>query len=331
MYYFKKNYFMKKSYLLLFCIFAFSSLKSQQNFPLPSDNPFWTESHASLWTCTYSSECGGYYCECTTPVYYKTDTVINGVTYNRLYSRGICHAIFAGGPPVGNCPFTFNYTNPESLFAIIRQDTLSKTVYLWDGVNDTLLYDFNNILVGQPYPSTYNNPLQSNLIVISEDSLLIGGEYAKKWNLATNFEGVISDSAFACIIDGIGSSFGIMANLVPPFENSDELLCFSKNDLVLYPDNTYNCDKTVKVEENIERQAFSIYPNPVNSKMTIVTDYIFKGTCVVKIYTTTGTEIIGQEISSTITNIDVSQLVDGFYIVQFVNGKSVQSKKFVKE
>ena len=61
-----------------------------------------------------------------------------------------------------------------------------------------------------------------------------------------NFEGVVSDSAFVCIIDGIGSSLGIMANLVPPFENGDELLCFSKDNVVYYPDSTYNCDKTVE-------------------------------------------------------------------------------------
>jgi len=322
---------MKKFYLLIFSIFAFLSVKSQQNFPLPSENPFWTESHASLWTCTYSNECGGYYCTCTTPVYYKTDTVINGLTYNRLYSRGVCHAIFAGGPPVGNCPFTFNYTNPESLFAIIRQDTLNKTVFIWDGVNDTLLYDFNNILVGQPYPPTYNNPIQNNLVVVSEDSLLLNHMYVKKWNLAMSFEGVVTDSAFVSIIEGIGSSFGILANLVPPFENGDELLCFSKDNLVYYPDSTYNCDKTVDINEQAVIQEFSIYPNPVQRTLTVETEYAHKNSCFVKIFSTEGREITRQEINSSTTSIDVSQLAKGFYIVQLVNGNSVQSKKFVKE
>lgn len=322
---------MKQFFLFLFSIFAFLSVNSQQNFPLPSENPFWTESHASLWTCTYSDQCGGYYCECTTPVYYKTDTIINNMVYNRLYSRGVCHALWAGGPPVGDCPYIFDYSNPETLFAIIRQDTLNKIVYLWDYSKDTILYDFKNIIVGEPYPSTYNNPIQNNLIVVSEDSLLLNNVYVKKWNLAMNFEGVISDSAFVCIIDGIGSSFGIMANLTPPFENGDELLCFSKDNIVYYPDSTYNCDKTVEINETAENQSFSVYPNPVLSILTVETDYAYKNSCFVKIFSAAGTEIIKREINSSITNIDVSQLVKGFYIVQLVNGKSVQSKKFVKE
>lgn len=322
---------MKQLFLLLFGLFSVFFLKSQQNFPLPSENPFWTESHAQLWACTYSNDCGGYYCECTTPVYYKTDTVISGTIYNRLYSRGICDAIFAGGPPPYGCPFTFEYTNPESLIAIIRQDTVNQTVYLWDGVKDTLLYDFKNINVGGPYPSTCNNPMLDNLVVVSEDSLLLNNVYIKKWNLAMSFNGVVSDSAFVCIIDGIGSSFGIKADLVPPFENGDELLCFSKDDVVLYPDSTYFCDKTVKIIETEDKQTFNVYPNPVQSVLTIETDYAFKNSCLVKIFSAGGVEVFRQKVTSNKINIDVSQLAKGFYIIQFVNGDSVLSEKFVKE
>lgn len=322
---------MRKFYLLFFSIFAVLFVKSQQNFPLPSENPFWTESHAQLWSCTYGYDCGGYYCTCTTPVYYKTDTVINGTIYNRLYSRGVCHALWAGGPPVGECPYIFDYSNPETLFATIRQDTLNKIVFLWDNSKDTILYDFKNIIVGEPYPSTYNNPVQANLVVVSEDSLLLNYVYVKKWNLAMNLEAVISDSAFAFIIEGIGSSLGIMANLVPPFENSDELLCFSKDNLVYYPDSTYNCDKTVNIKETVFNQEFSIYPNPVRNTLTVETDYAYKNSCFVKIFSVSGTEITKHEINTSITNIDVSQLAKGFYIVQLVNGKSVQSRKFIKE
>ncbi|HEY9114008.1 MAG TPA: T9SS type A sorting domain-containing protein, partial [Bacteroidales bacterium] len=128
-----------------------------------------------------------------------------------------------------------------------------------------------------------------------------------------------------------GSSFGILANLVPPFENGDELLCFSKDNLVYYPDSTYNCDKTVDIKEQAVIQEFSIYPNPVQRTLTVETDYAYKNTCFVKIFSAAGAEILRQDINSSTTNIEVSQLAKGFYIVQLVNGNSVQLKKFVKE
>lgn len=321
---------MKQIYLLILSLFPFFFINAQQNFPSPSESPFWTESHSTLWTCSYSNDCNGYYCECITPVYYKSDTIINGLKYNRLYSRGICHAIWAGGPPVG-CPFTFEYSNPETLFALIRQDTIDKIVYLWDGERDTLLYDFKNILVGQLYPQTYTNLFHDELVVVSEDSILLDNFYIKKWNLGMKINEIIYDSAFASIIEGIGSSFGILANLVPPFENNDQLLCFSKNDFVLFPDSTYDCDKTVIVSELEIEQNFSIYPNPATRILTIETEYVYKKSCFLSIINITGTEMFSQEIKETTTKIDVSTLAQGIYIVRVRNGKFVETTKFVKD
>ena len=322
---------MKQIFTLIFLLSFFFHGKSQENFPLPSEHPFWTESHAQLWACTFSFECGGYYCTCITPVYYKTDTVINNSVYNRLYTRGVCDEIFAGGPPPYGCPFTFDYTQSESLFAIIRQDTANKTVYLWDNVKDTLLYDFKNMTAGLPYPPTVNNPMQNNLLVVSVDSVELNNVYYKKWNLGINWEGTTTDSAFAYIIEGIGSSLGILANLVPPFENSDQLICFSENDVSIYPDSTYYCDKTVNVIEKSENQFFKIYPNPTEDNLTIETDFIFENSAFIKILNTNGKVLDNLELKQAKTDIKLAGYPSGIYFVQIVNGTFIETLKFIKK
>ena len=326
---------MKKFILLIISSFFSVFGQAQGHFPLPSDNPFWTESHGQLWSCSYQGThgtCDGYYCECTMPVYYKSDTIINGTTYNRLYTRGICHAIYPTGQPSAGCPFTFDYADPERLFLTIRQDTMNNIVYVRDMGTDVILYDFNNIHVGQDYPNTYNNQSADTLVVVYEDSILIGNTYSKKWDLGIKSNGVISDSAFVSIIEGIGSTFGIAATLKVPFENNEDLLCFSKNDVALYPDSTYYCDKTLEIEEiNREDYYFTLYPNPtidflnikINSKGPI------KG--LVRIFNVNGMEVYKRSINEKEVQIDVSFLNKGVYFVQFINNNELKTKLFVKE
>jgi hypothetical protein len=266
------------------------------------------------------------------PVYYKSDTIINGTTYNRLFTRGICHAVNTSTPPPTGCPFTFNYLNPEKLFLTIRQDTMSNIVYVRDMGTDVILYDFNNIHVGQDYPKTYNNQSLDTLVVVSEDSMLIGNTYAKKWDLGIKSNGIISDSGFVSIIEGVGSTFGIAAALVVPFENNEGLLCFSKDGTVLYPDSTYDCDKTIDVKEiNIEDCLFSFYPNPTTEFLNIKINSKSPIKGFVRIFNMNGMEVHRSYIKENETQIDVSLLNNGVYFIQFINRNKLMSKLFIKE
>ncbi len=325
---------MKKLLLNFVALLVITSAKTQNNFPLPTDNPFWTEVHGMLWSCYtigIHGYCEGYYCQCTMPVYYKSDTTINSVNYNRLYTRGVCYGVYAGGQPPDGCPFSFNFQNPEVLFATIRQDTLNKIVYILDNNLESILYDFKNIKVGEDYPQTFNNIHPDTLVVVAQDSLLQGNIYVKKWNLGIRNNGTISDSGFVSIIEGIGSTFGIVANLMPPFENSDHLVCFSKNNVVLYPDSAYNCDKTVNISNLITSPVFSVYPNPASNTLTIVTANASKGTGMLRISSATGEEILRKEIKAINNTIDISMLKCGVYIVQYSNERIIETVKFIKE
>jgi len=324
---------MRKIIVLIIAIFTISIANAQKNFPLPSDNPFWTEVHGSLWTCSTSGIhgiCNGYYCQCTMPVYYKTDTVINSITYNRLYSRGVCQGVYPSGPPPEGCPFSFNYQNPETLFATIRQDTLIKTIFILDNNTEIVLYNFKDIIVGNDYPKTYNNSQNDTLVVVALDSLLLDNTYVKKWDLAIKHNGVISDSAFVSIIDGIGSTFGILANLTPSFENTDYLSCFSINNIVLYPDSTYDCDKTVNIKEYLFNQQISIYPNPTKDNLTIETNNINTQQRL-EIVNLIGQTVYTSNINSKKAIINTSAFANGLYILKLSSDKETVVRKFVKE
>lgn len=325
---------MKKIYLLIAGILIIISVKGQKNFPMPSDNPFWTEEHGMLWSCGIPAPtgyCSGYYCACTMPVYYKSDTTINNLNYNRLYTRGICHAIYPYGMPPNGCPSSFSYQDPESLFATIRQDTLNKIVYILENNTETVLYDFKNIKAGQVYPQTYTNIQADTLVVVQEDSILLGNEYVKKWDLGIRYNGTITYSGFASIIEGVGSTLGILANLIPPFENSDYLQCFSMNNIVLYPDSNFNCDKTVNVAELSAITELSVFPKPAKDFLTITTGNVVKGKSFIRITSVTGVEMVKMEIEDSHTSVNISFLRKGVYFVQYTDGNTIETAKFIKD
>jgi photosystem II stability/assembly factor-like uncharacterized protein len=69
-----------------------------------------------------------------------------------------------------------------------------------------------------------------------------------------------------------------------------------------------------------------IYPNPTSS--TIVIENIDKGK--LSILNLDGQHLLQQQITAPVTNIDVSNLPNGIYMVKVVGEKGVQTGKFVK-
>jgi hypothetical protein len=324
---------MKKILLLVLGVFAIQYLIAQINFPTPADNPFWTENHGGLWTCSTEGPhgtCTGYFCNCTMPVYYKTDTIINGITYNRLYARDVCTAFYVGGPAPGGCPNGFDYTNPEHLFATIRQDVLNKRVFIYDGYTEELLYDFKNLVVGSQYPNTYST-WQDSVFVIGLDSVLLNNAYHKKWELGFKKNGNIIYPGFASIIEGVGSTKGLIAPFEIPFENSDQMICFSENDITIYPEASYNCDKFVNVSAMDNNPAFSIYPNPAHNFLTLELNQIPPHESFIQLLSAQGQLLKFVPISDKISCIDVSDLAKGVYLIYFNNTLGTATGKFVKE
>jgi hypothetical protein len=133
-----------------------------------------------------------------------------------------------------------------------RQNIPQKEVYFVEPFTnqECLLYDFK-LGVGDTVTGCYNPG--SCIIVSSVDSVLIGSNYRKRINLATNPP--------YSLIEGIGSTAGLLEPLCP-FEYIANLICFSQNGQTLYPDTVTDCILTTQIPEIPEVEIASVHPNP---------------------------------------------------------------------
>ncbi len=100
--------------------------------------------------------------------------------------------------------------------------------------------------------------------------------------------------------------------------------------------NATGCNSQQEVEdactqlgiESLNQETFlTIYPNP--SSTTIIVDTPTQG--VLSIHNTNGHQLLQQEITETVTSINISGWKSGVYFVKIVGGKRVQVGKFIKQ
>ena len=76
--------------------------------------------------------------------------------------------------------------------------------------------------------------------------------------------------------------------------------------------------------------AINLFPNPAGDQLNVLVEGIQNKTNI-KVYNLMGKLVMQQESVNTITQIDVSKLSAGFYLVHVNNGKETITAKFVKE
>jgi hypothetical protein len=206
---------MKKSLLVI--LFSVSlRLFAQTNVyhPFPDSNAIWNQESVYLVQNTPVSE--------PQKFFYSGDTVIATFTYKRVLTTGYRYYLI---PSNGCC---YYYNQPHGF---IRQDSTQKKIYYFDS-KDTLLYDFD-LKVGDTLPPTYtNNPSIGNY-VSSIDSILIGSTYRKQFHISVLGSTSVVDSNYVQLIEGIGSTFGLLWPLDPPFEAGSVLKCFLQGAAIL--------------------------------------------------------------------------------------------------
>lgn len=221
--------------------------------PFPDSNAIWSTDYSTA--PFVGGNCEKYKCE------YSGDTVIGNFTYHKINISG---SSFQYNISTG-CDFSVTTGSYNYYWGAIREDTISKKIFaILQGLNtDTLLYDFS-LTVGDTVKGLLANTCSPDIIVTNVDSILIGGNYRKHWNIsrpACLFNGEL--------IEGIGSTFGLVEQF-HDFESSGVLVCFSNNDTSYYPSysTTSGCQFVLGI--NQERQnLFEIYPNPFFSFTTI--------------------------------------------------------------
>lgn len=292
---------------------------AQMQFPSPTQNPYWIEQHGGLWTCSTQGQhgsCTGYFCDCDMPIYYKTDTLINGTLYNQLFTKGFCMGKYVQGPAPLGCPHGFSFSDPEHLLAIIRKDTTENKVFIRIGETDELLYDFNAMIVGNNYPNTITNIMNDTVVIAAEEIISINGKQLKKWQLGIRRNGSIDNINFAHVTEGIGCSFGVVSNISLPFENIDRMQCFTLNNTVLYPDTTYFCDKTLSISQPDTQAKIKIYPNPASEFVILELPQFPDKQLTYTIINSSGAKVGTGKIHDKIASIDIQSLPVGLYLIQ---------------
>jgi hypothetical protein len=226
------------------------------------------------------------------------DTILNSKTYCKIY-------------------YYSSLTNDSGYYAVLFDDTINRKVYLNFGTKDTLLYDFT-LNVGDTIKETYNVESSSSVIICSIDSILLNNKYFKRYNLC---------DGFISIIEGIGSNAGLEAEL-NPWEYGERLDCFYKNDSIFFPAN--GICQVAGLEEISKKESINIYPNPANNRVTIEIPLQTED-AIISIYNITGQLLLKQSLQQSQTEISISSLAKGIYIIKVSSADGIAVKKFIKE
>jgi hypothetical protein len=243
------------------------------------------------------------------------DTTINSVTYHKLTTPYI-QAVM-----LGTC--TANYAGYKGAF---RNDVANKKVFYVPPSNsiEQLLYDFT-MQVGDTVKGFLETFTFPSDIVNSIDSVLVGSNYRKRWN--------IDPCYYVSIIEGIGSTYGLVQPSPGCFVDQANywLTCFSQNNFTLYPDTTANCQLITTIENiNDNHSSIEISPNPFHSYSYLKVSSEFEN-AEIKMYNALGLLMREEKISrQEFFLLNRDKLQNGIYFIQLINDKSqLINKKFV--
>ena len=294
--------------MITLLLFTFISLAGfgQAYQPLPTSNAMWREN-------SY-----GFQCSCCSDYQYTItgDTVINMLTYHKLQKTGVNFL----EDVTGNC--TSNAYNANQYKGCFRNDSTNKLVYFIDAFtsNETVLYDFN-LSIGDtvpPSPLNFNSNFVN--IVTDIDTVFLGGVNRKRFKLDSCwFEQLY-------YIEGIGSTYGLLSPTMCPFEAFYNLQCFTNNSLPVYPNSTTSCSSVIANIESIETHQFSISPNPTSGALFITTTL---DSYDISVFNSLGQIIQKKKSHSNSTFLDISNLPEGVYLIQFSDNNNVLYKETI--
>jgi hypothetical protein len=238
------------------------------------------------------------------------DTIIDSIQYHKIYKEN---------------DSLFNSSN-SLYFGGIREQ--SKKIYyrFLNCSHEVRLYDFSKS-VGDTIQNLFTefdlcNPETIYDSIISIDSILIGSNYRKVFNLS---------GANTTWIEGIGSTYGLLNEVeaVPTCSCSWYLVCFQQNDTVKYLNPNFStCFPTITgIPNYIVKNYFNVYPNPVVDNITIESSQ--KAT--EEILNIQGQTILQQTVQQGKTDIDISGLAKGVYILRLCSNDKTEVARIVKE
>ena len=241
------------------------------------------------------------------------DTMINGLQYHKLITPYVQHQYI---PPHFIGPLV-----PTGYRGAFRQDTVARMVYFVASgdSSETVLYDFN-MGIGD----TILDQTNCAVTVYSMDSILIGSDYRKRWNIAGSIQGPFE------IIEGMGSSIGLLKTWLCDGDGfKNYLICFQQNGVTRWPSpSSTPCHLINTTEEPIsQNRLYTLSPNPFHEYSMIVTYAAFDQ---LEIFNSLGVRVRCQKVDSGELIIERTSLPAGMYYFHLSSHKRLNiSGKFI--
>jgi hypothetical protein len=199
--------------------------------------------------------------------YSKGDTVINSAVYEKIYRSGVrvdtlsCYDpnYVPATPPAGYAgALKYNFSDHKAFFVFANTSF------------DSLLYDYT-LAVGDTMKGHLGTSVffTSNLAVLSIDSVLINGQYRKRWNFTPDNN---NDSTY--FIEGLGSSAGLLEplNTYAADLTYRHLICVKDSSINYFSSNAFSsvgCNLIYTgITELNESNYSSVFPNPFSDQAT---------------------------------------------------------------
>ena len=238
---------MKRLYILIPLLLLFISATTYgQKIRFTDTVNSWKIQHSGGWPILYSYQ----------QRYFDGIVIQNGNSYTKIKNLGLCR----------------EDTVQHKVYIISPYDTVERLLYDYNmQVGDTLAYYF------------YGGAHNPSGVVAKMDSILIDGNYYKKWEL-NNLAPYIY---FTTIIEGIGVVFW------STFEQAKKTICFRRNGVIIPVDyyvtsstcaldisNITTNNRTITISPNPANQCSKItFPHTIQSGQLTITDVLGKTVC----------------------------------------------------
>lgn len=219
------------------------------------------------------------------------------------------------------------WDSPDTVVAgWIREDSLGKVYFLANGLKgdcmgndttETLLYDFS---VTENDTVFYSN---SWSVIEKVDSIVANGVSRRIWLKGQSYNAC--NYWYDTIIEGIGSTKGLLYPRWGEFENVYSLKCVDTNAVQIYPESACVCQIGLSINA-IKPQAVSIFPNPCSTSFQIQMDNQPTEPTYLLVFNTIGDLVKRQSITASSTTVMRGNLASGMYVWQLTSGNTIFAK-----
>lgn len=226
-----------------------TGLRSQNEYF--QNNPVWQCTSSCMWNfpCVTNE---------TYNYYINGDTLINSLTYKKIFKKGNGSYFWSSSNPPQSCSGYYTFIDSTPSFFL---RSAGKQMYIYPiGGPEALLYDFN-LTVGSMLPLTYNN-MDPGISVTAIDSFNTPNGYYKRFALSGN-------TWCFYLIEGVGHDKGLSEPMQTPLECGYNLTCYGQNNSAYYPTSGPSCELMIGVPGKDDSRGITLGPNPFLDELFI--------------------------------------------------------------